>query len=71
MVERKTIRPEASLHGRLNTERKDLGLSWDDYLELLYEDRSLTVTISPEQADEIGKRAGRHAADRLREELGR
>ena len=39
MVERKTIKPEADLYERLNGERKERRLSWDEYLKQLLDNR--------------------------------
>lgn len=66
MAERSTIRPTTETYEKLNEERKEHGLSWDDYLTALYEETSLdTVELPSEQVEEIATLAGKKAADEV------
>lgn len=71
MVERKTIRPEKELYEDLNAERKELGLTWDEYLRKLQTGSSLETRIDSKQADEIAETAATKAVEKLRDELSR
>lgn len=71
MVERGTIRPEESLYDELNAERKELGLTWDEYLRHLMDESSLEICIDPEQVEEIATMAADKSVRQLRDEVGR
>lgn len=71
MAEKGTIRPSRPLYEELNAERKELGLSWDEYLRKLKEGSPLEVRIDPEQVEEMATMAADKSVRQLRDEVAR
>lgn len=70
MVERKTIRPRKDVYEKLNTDRTEKDLTWDEYLTGLYDGGvDVTVHLAASSTNEVSEAVSNRVVEKLRDEL--